>query len=151
MKVTGLLLCFCSGVFLAGCAHHHRSDSARQSRLATSHDVKSTARLAATGQVEDGLPGETNIPVYSIADRGPDYRMWQKMESRVNESGQTEWTTNTAYTELATGLHYWEDEQWKESREHIEPLPSAGAAALQGQHKVYFPTDIHAGVIELIT
>jgi hypothetical protein len=55
------------------------------------------------------------------------------------------------YTELATGMHYQKDGQWVESKEQIDILPQGGAAALQGQHQVYFPADIYNGVLEVVT
>jgi len=41
--------------------------------------------------------------------------------------------------------------QWQESKEEITLLPTGGAAATQGRHKVYFPADIYNGVLEVVT
>src|SRR5205085_9857935 len=48
-------------------------------------------------------------------------------------------TTNrvSRVVEMASGLNYWEDGQWKESRNEIE-ITQNGAAATKGQHKVQF-------------
>jgi hypothetical protein len=56
------------------------------------------------------------------------------------------------YTELASGMNYTNVYgQLVESKEQVTILPQGGAAAVQGQHKVYFPGDIYNGVIEVVT
>jgi hypothetical protein len=73
-----------------------------------------------------------------VLDRGANFRVVQ------TEEGAT-------YTEMATGMHYWNG-QWQESREEIELLPQGGAIARQGQHIVAFNTVINAEVaVELVT
>ena len=56
------------------------------------------------------------------------------------------------YTELASGLTYWHPaaNDWVASVEQIQPAPG-GAAAIQGQHQVYFPANLYQGVIEMVT
>jgi len=53
--------------------------------------------------------------------------------------------------EMAAGLNYLQNGQWVESKEQIDVLQQGGAAATQGQHQVYFPSDIYQGAIELVT
>jgi hypothetical protein len=83
---------------------------------------------------------------YAVTERGADYRVLQKttIENGTNYVHQ--------YTELATGLNYTNSYgQWTESKEEIDILPNGTAAAVQGQHKVYFPADIYDGVLEVVT
>lgn len=86
----------------------------------------------------------------AILERGPHHRVVQNVSLHTNAVGQVALRTNT-YTELATGLHYFEAGEWKESREEIELLPGEGAVAAKGPHKVIFPPDIYDGLIEVFT
>jgi hypothetical protein len=61
-----------------------------------------------------------------------------------------DWQTKS-YVELASGLHYWKDGEWVESKEEIE-LFQGGAVARNGQHQVIFAPNINsAGAIDLLT
>ncbi|HEU5068889.1 MAG TPA: hypothetical protein VFV96_00570 [Verrucomicrobiae bacterium] len=89
---------------------------------------------------------------YVIGERGLNHRVWQKVVAQTNANGQVMLVTNRAYVELCSGLYFTNAQgQLQESKEGITILPAGGAAAVQGQHKVYFPSDIHEGVIELVT
>ena len=59
-----------------------------------------------------------------------------------NATGEPAATTNS-FTEVATGLHYWEDGQWKESQDLIELAGDGGAAAVRGPCKAYFPANLN--------
>jgi hypothetical protein len=87
-----------------------------------------------------------------IIERGPNHRVLQHATWQTNASGQVVDRTNI-YTELATGLHYQENGEWKESRAEIEILPNrAGAVARSGGHKVIFGPNLNSeGVIDLET
>ena len=108
--------------------------------------------LAAQGSASEQSQSETGpLPEYSIVERGPHHRVWQRTETHTGPDGK-QYSIVHSYTELATGMHYLKDEQWVESKAEIEILPNgAGAAASQGQHKVIFPPDIYDGQIELNT
>src|ERR1035437_1222330 len=82
---------------------------------------------------------------FQVTERGADWRVLQKT---TIEHG-----TNRVHriTELATGMNYQQNGQWMESKEQITILPTGGAAAVQGRHKVYFPADIYNGVLEVVT
>ena len=69
---------------------------------------------------------------FSNAERGPHHRVWQKQALVETESGTR--TNISGYTELATGLHYWDGAQWQDSREEIEAVAD-GAAAIHGIHR----------------
>ncbi len=40
---------------------------------------------------------------------------------------------------------------WQPSKEEIDIQPDGTAAALFGQHKIFFPIDLYAGQIEMVT
>lgn len=75
-----------------------------------------------------------------IIERGPHHRV---VERRVGDR-------KSSYTELATGLHYWQDGQWADSREEIEIFQGT-ALARQGQHQVIFAANLNSpGAIDLL-
>jgi hypothetical protein len=83
---------------------------------------------------------------FAVTQRGADWRILQKT---IVANG----VTNVhRYTELANGMNYTNSfGQLVESKEQITILPTGGAAAVQGRHKVYFPADIYNGVLEVVT
>jgi hypothetical protein len=90
---------------------------------------------------------------YSISERGPHYRVWQRIETVTNAIGRVV-TNRHSYTELATGLHFRRNGKWVETSEQIDLLPDGsefGAAATNGPHQVFFPDDIYQGAIRTIT
>ncbi len=83
---------------------------------------------------------------YSVVERGPDYDVLQKV---TLENG-----TNRIHriVTLATGLNFTNGSgQLVPSSEQISLLPSGGAEAVQGRHKVRFPSDIYNGVLQVTT
>ena len=83
---------------------------------------------------------------YTVTARGPDWKELQKT-SVVSGTNRV-----SKYIELATGLNYTNASgQLVESKEQITLLPTGGAAATQGRHKVYFPGNIYSGVLEVVT
>ena len=87
---------------------------------------------------------------YAITTKDGNSQVWEKTEYEPSADGKQIPHVHR-YTELATGLNYLKDGQWTASKEEIQVLPDGGAAAVQGQHQVYFPGDIYQGQIELIT
>jgi len=102
-----------------------------------------------TATTTTGRP--SSVVGYRIGEQGADSRVWQKIVRTVNAQGRTVLQTNQAYVELATGLNYWKNGQWVESKEEIDILPNGTAAATQGRHQAYFPGDIYQGEIRLVT
>ena len=83
-----------------------------------------------------------------IAERGAHHRTWQRERFVTLPDGRTV-NRPTGYTELATGLHYFENGAWRETREEIVITPS-GAAAMQGPHRVQFTGNLNThGAITL--
>ncbi|MGP8218816.1 MAG: immunoglobulin domain-containing protein [Limisphaerales bacterium] len=110
------------------------------------------------GQVSQSGPpaiaGQGTGPVqdtpYAVVSKGANQQVWQKTTYETLPSGQTVLHIHQ-YTELATGLHYWNNGQWVDSKEEINILPNGTTAATQGQHQAYFPGDIYQGVVDLVT
>lgn len=104
--------------------------------------------LSAAAPPRPALPAST----VSVLERGPNHRRVRQVGWQTNALGTISVRTNT-YTELATGLHYLENGEWKESKEEIEILPNgAGAVARHGGHKVIFAPNLNTeGVIDLET
>jgi hypothetical protein len=77
--------------------------------------------------------------------------VWQKIAAQSAPDGTTTWVTNTAYVELASGMHYWDNGVLRETEELIVPYPS-GAVATNGPHKVIFaPNLATVGAIDMQT
>jgi hypothetical protein len=91
----------------------------------------------------------TDPAAVSVAARGPHTRVWQKEVADETESGTR--TKVSSYTEVATGLHYWDGTQWQDSREEIE-IVADGAAANRGQHTAHWNGNLNTfGAIALTT
>lgn len=86
---------------------------------------------------------------YEVVERDAHSRVWARVGYETNALGVLTSRTNT-FTELQTGLHYREGDQWLTSEAKIEVLPNnSGAVAARGQHRVIFPLEIKSGLIEL--
>lgn len=77
---------------------------------------------------------------YSIAERGPHSRAWERVETETGPDGQIV-QRPIRYTELETGMHYWDNGQWNETQEQIE-IVADHAAASRGPHKVIFAPNV---------
>ena len=86
-------------------------------------------------------------PPYVVVGRDANSRVWEQAGNGLDASG----LVKHRYVELATGMHYWENGQWAESKAEIE-LYGGGAIARQGQHKVIFANNLATvGAIDLET
>jgi len=72
---------------------------------------------------------------WTVTERGPHHAVHER-EQIVDLGGGRVERVDQRYVELATGLNYLEDGQWKESREEFQVLSDGYAVAAQGQHKV---------------
>lgn len=77
---------------------------------------------------------------YQIVERGPSHRVLERTTFEPNMLGEPT-ARKHRVVELATGMHYLENGQWKESREVIEAYPG-GAIARQGPRKVIFANNL---------
>jgi len=119
--------------------------------LLASTVIGTQAQVASAPVPADVNPPGTGAPTpYVAVSKGANQQVWQRTTYDTLPSGQTIPRIHQ-YTELATGLHYWSNGKWADSREEIDILPNGTAAATNGQHQAYFPADIYQGVIELVT
>jgi hypothetical protein len=89
-------------------------------------------------------------PTPQVTERGADHRIWMRVTESMNAQGKVMYRTNS-YTELGTGMHYFKDGQWVETKEEIE-LAGNGAVAMSGPHKVLFAANINTvGSIDVVT
>jgi uncharacterized repeat protein (TIGR03803 family) len=106
------------------------------------------AQTATTVTDQDNPPAATD---YKIIQQDGNSRVWRREIYSQMSNGEVI-TNIQKYTELATGLNYQNDNgQWLASQEEIDLQPDGSAAAIQGQHQAYFPSDIYNGQIELVT
>lgn len=94
-----------------------------------------------------------NTPVATepvVVERGPHHRVWEYYTTAINDNREISVVTNS-YTELQTGVNYWDGKGWVESSEVIEAYEK-GAVARHGQHQVIFSPHFNVpGVIDLLT
>ncbi|MBE7500041.1 MAG: hypothetical protein HS113_06960 [Verrucomicrobiales bacterium] len=95
--------------------------------------------LAAAGTRADG----TNA--LEVLDRGPHHRVVAYEYWSKDDAGNLVPARST-YTELASGLHYSEDGEWKESVARIE-LSKEGAVARRGGFRVTLSPDVQAASV----
>ena len=91
--------------------------------------------LSCAGQIAEVIWPPT------IVERGPHHRVWQSTIRSVDEGGR-ETVRTGGYVELATGLHYWKEGQWQESREEFKVLPAA-FVAVEGPHRVILARNLN--------
>ncbi|MCI0352316.1 MAG: hypothetical protein L0Z53_23100, partial [Acidobacteriales bacterium] len=92
----------------------------------------------------------SNGQSYSVVERGPHHRTFEKTAERVEADGSVR-TETERFVELATGLHYLKDNQWLETQELIELFDGA-AIARQGPHQVIWSANANTpGAIDLQT
>jgi archaellum component FlaF (FlaF/FlaG flagellin family) len=104
-------------------------------------------------EAQQSTTDQSSIPSptpYSIVANDANSRIWERTVYEQGPDGQVVATTHS-YTELATGLNHLVNGQWVPSKEEIDILPDGTAAATNGQHQVYFPSDIYNGEIKMVT
>jgi len=97
------------------------------------------------GNQSSQVPSST---AYAVVSNDANSRIWQRETYETLPSGQIV-TNFHSYTELASGLNYWDGQQWLPSKEEIDAY-AGGAIAQYGQHKVIFANNLNsAGAIDL--
>ena len=76
--------------------------------------------------------------------RGPNTRQWQTVMRYATAGGQLALATNR-YVEQRAGWHYLSNGSWVESAEEIAVSAGGDGWAVNGQHQVFFPTQIGLG------
>jgi hypothetical protein len=86
-----------------------------------------------------------------VIEKGPHHRVWSHVTTNTTPDGQAVLKTNR-YTELATGLHYRDQNgEWSESQEVIDIVPG-GALASKGSHQVGFAANANTpGAVNMLT
>src|SRR6266571_3161351 len=102
-----------------------------------------------------GLYAQPTAPVsqtapapYQVVAATAHERVWQQIT--INEEGIT---NVQAYTELATGLNFWNSAtgNWEPSQELFQIRPDGSAIATNGQHSLVLAPDIaSAGAVDLL-
>src|SRR5581483_9816271 len=106
-------------------------------------------RAASAAPAAQRAPAPTPSAKYITGERGANHRLLQKVTRATDPSGRIVMRTNTAFVELATGLNYRDNGEWKEAREEIEAV-DGGAMARHGAHKVFFAHNlVSAAAIDL--
>ena len=100
---------------------------------------------AVTTAAEQG----SGAPERTVTERGAHHRTWQR-DNFITAADGTQINQPKRVIELATGLHYRENDEWKESRDEIEIVVD-GAAATKGQHKVHLNGNINSSGAITIT
>jgi hypothetical protein len=86
-----------------------------------------------------------------VLQSGPHHTVWQDVSAGMDGTGQPVWVTNS-WTELATGLNYWEPllKQWAPAVEAFDLTPKGYAVATRGQYQVILAPDIaKEGAVDL--
>ncbi|MGC9944473.1 MAG: hypothetical protein ABSE48_21825, partial [Verrucomicrobiota bacterium] len=104
-------------------------------------------RAQTTVTSQSSVPTMTN---YQVVRQEANSRVWQRETYETGPNGEV--VTNVqGYTELASGLNHLVNGQYVASTEEIDILPDGTAAATNGQHQAFWPSDILNGEIELVT
>ena len=81
-------------------------------------------------------------PEYSVTDRGAHHRVFERFIERSVPGGGS-FTERQTYTELNSGICYWDplQGQWLDSQDLIEPVQD-GATAVHGPYQVHFQSNL---------
>ncbi len=82
---------------------------------------------------------------FRVVERGQDFAVLQNRAVTGAPAGPNLGQMNR-FTLLENALHYFENGEWKESQDLIEPFP-AGAIARHGPHKAIFSPDLNAEAV----
>jgi len=88
---------------------------------------------------------------FQVIERGANHRVWQMPETIELEDGSKEKVVRN-YTELGSGLHYWDSKkkQWKDSKAKIKSR-RGGAVANEGQQQVVFANNLNTlGAVDIL-
>src|ERR1700744_2386719 len=108
--------------------------------------------LGASAQTLATTNSSSSVPDYQVVQQDANTRVWQRQINETGPNGEVA-PRIEKYTEIASGLNYFDASsgQWQPSSEQIDIQADGTAAAVHGQHQVYFPVDIFNGNIEMVT
>jgi len=85
----------------------------------------------------------------TVTERGPHHRVLTRA-LQYQTAGGLRVERPSRYVELASGMHFFEDNEWREAVAEVEILQGA-AVARKGQHQVIFAANLNSvGAIDLI-
>ena len=91
-------------------------------------------------------PGE-----YTVVARGPNERIWERIDWQTNSASGVIRKVPHRYVELSTGISRLVGEKWVDAKPDIEVTPT-GAQAVDAQHSVFFLENINTlGAIQFVT
>ena len=86
----------------------------------------------------------------TVSERGPFSRTWKRVSERTTPDGRVIPTTNS-FVELGSGICFWKDGQWRDTKAEFQLLPG-GAVAQEGPFQLIITPDIASeGSIEFVT
>src|SRR5262245_49031830 len=88
-----------------------------------------------------GADVRVDVPADTVVRQDKDSRVWKRVRSQGLLNGQTVLRTNSV-VELSSGLSYFENGQWKDSRDEIDIVPT-GAAATKSPHKLHVTGNVN--------
>ncbi len=80
-------------------------------------------------------------PEFAVVERGPHHRIIERVVREVSPTGRETMRTNR-YTELATGMHYW-NAGWHETVEEIRIVADGGLAD-RGPHRLWVAGNVNS-------
>lgn len=106
------------------------------------------AFLMSIGWVDaDTLVSQISSTNKPLAKVGPHHRVLARQQVQGKSLGDS-----PGVVELATGLNYWDGQQWAPSEAVFEESPQGGFVARKVQHPVSLPNDLNvAGAVEITT
>lgn len=85
-----------------------------------------------------------------VVERGANFRVWERTVTELTADGRTT-ERKSSYTELGTAMHYWNGNQWNESRARFRLL-AGGAVADEGPMQVIVGPDAsHEPLLDVLT
>ncbi len=105
-----------------------------------------TSLFTSTALAQSQLAVAPAIELMTIAEIGPHHRVWQRITVETDENGNTISRTNSAYTELETGMNVQQpDGSYVEASDEIE-ITTTGAIAQKTRHQVTFAGNCNTAV-----
>jgi RHS repeat-associated protein len=86
-----------------------------------------------------------------LVEAGSDYRIWKRPVETSDDGAALEGARSGKVVEIATGMNYWDGDQWRPSEPQLEVVAN-GFSASRMQHKVHLAENINQiGAVHIIT
>ena len=95
-------------------------------------------------QVTNLNPESSNVvSAYAVSERGAHYEVWSQVTAETTSDGDTLYTTNSLI-ERASGMNYWDGQQWAPSNPSFQISPNGGTATVsQVQNKISLAANLN--------